>query len=302
MSFQSKAAGLNKLRYRLLIYLAVAVSFAMPARSALEHHFLYFPEPRHEATPATVGLAYQEIDFPASDGTRLSGWLVPGQANAPVVLFCMGNAGNISHRLETLQLLHELGVAVFIFNYRGYGLSEGKASEEGTYHDVAGAMQWLDKRGWPAMRTIIFGRSLGAAIGLEAALRSPPAGLIMESAFTSIAAMGQHHYPLINRLLGWLIGAKYDNLKKISALQSPLLLLHGRQDTICPPDMAEQLFAEAAKAKQLIWIAAAEHNNGFIVGGELYRQALRQAIMQWTGFTTGLGRDPLEDKEQGPGR
>ena len=147
-------------------------------------------------------------------------------------------------------------------------------------------MQWLDKRGWPAMRTIIFGRSLGAAIGLEAALHSPPAGLIMESAFTSITAMGQHHYPLINRLLGWLIGAEYDNLKKISSLKSPLLLIHGKHDTICPPRMAEQLFTEAPAAKQLLWIPGAEHNNSFIVGAESYRQALRQAIVQWTGFAT----------------
>ena len=286
MSFQSKAASLNKLRYRLLIYLVIAVSFATPTRTALEHHFLFFPEPRHVATPASVGLTYEEIDFLATDGTRLTGWLVPGQTSAPVVLFCMGNAGNISHRLETLQLLHELGVAVFIFNYRGYGLSEGKASEEGTYHDVFGALLWLDKRGWPPKQTIIFGRSLGAAIGLEAALHSKPAGLIMESAFTSITAMGQHHYPLINRLLGWLIGAEYDNLKKISSLESPLLLIHGKHDTICPPRMAEQLFTEAPAAKQLLWIPGAEHNNSFIVGAESYRQALRQAIVQWTGFAT----------------
>jgi hypothetical protein len=286
MSFKSKAASLKNLRCRLFIYLVVAVSLAMPARTALEHHFLYFPETRHDATPAALGLTYEEIDFQATDGNRLSGWLVPGRENAPMVLFCMGNAGNISHRLDTLQLLHDLGVAVFIFNYRGYGRSEGKASEEGTYHDIAGALELLNKRGWPSERTIIFGRSLGAAIGLEAALHSPPAGLIMESAFTSIAAMGKHHYPLINSLLGWLVGAKYDNLEKISGLKSPLLLIHGKEDTICPPRMAEQLFARAPKEKQLFWISGAEHNNGFIVGGEAYRQALSQAIVRWTGFAT----------------
>ncbi|MBE0576042.1 MAG: alpha/beta hydrolase [Desulfuromonadales bacterium] len=288
MSLTSKAAGFKKLRYRLLIYLLAAMIFAMPARTALDHHFLYFPEPRHEATPSSVGLDYEEIAFLATDGTRLSGWLVSGRPNAPIVLFCIGNAGNISHRLETLQLLHDFGVAVFIFNYRGYGLSEGKASEHGTYHDVAGALELLNKRGWPSERTIIFGRSLGAAIGLEAALHSPPAGLIMESAFTSIAAMGQHHYPLINRLLGWLIGAKYDNLKKISGLKSPVLLIHGKDDTICPPRMAEELFYRAPEEKQLLWIPGADHNNGFIVGGEIYRQTLRETIARWTGFATEM--------------
>ena len=290
MDFKFKAAIFKKLRYRVFIYLVVALIFAMPIRTALEHHFLYFPEARHAATPAAVGLAYEEVAFQATDGTQLNGWFLPGWSGAPVVLFCMGNAGNISHRLETLQMLHDLGVAVFIFNYRGYGLSKGKASEQGTYHDIAGALRVLKNRGWSAKRIIIFGRSLGAAIGLEAALKSPPAGLIMESAFTSLAAMGRHHYPVINRLLGWLIGAKYNNLEKIAGLQSPLLLIHGEADTICPPRMAEELIARAPHDKQLFWVPGADHNNGFIVGGESYRQRLKQTIYQWTGFATETER------------
>ena len=284
MSLKSKTAVFKKLRYRLFLYLVIALIFAMPARTALEHHFLYFPDPRHEATPAAVGLAYEEIAFQATDGTQLNGWLLPGQPEAPVVLFCMGNAGNISHRLETLQLLHDLGVAVFIFNYRGYGLSEGKASESGIYQDVTGALHFLNRRGWPTSQIIIFGRSLGAAVGLEAALRNPPAGLIMESAFTSISAMGQQHYPLLNLLLGWLLSAKYDNLEKIDTLKSPLLLIHGKNDTICPPHMAEELYARAPTEKQPLWISGADHNNGFIVGGEAYRQTIKQVITRWTGF------------------
>jgi fermentation-respiration switch protein FrsA (DUF1100 family) len=280
-----KADFYKKLHFRLLIYLIVAVIFARPARTALEHHFLYFPESHQETTPAAVGLTYEEINFLATDGTQLNGWLTPGQAGAPIVLFCMGNAGNISHRLETLKLFNKLGVASFIFNYRGYGLSDGKASEAVTYHDVNGAMELLKKRGWPAARTIIFGRSLGAAVGLEAALHTPPAGLVMESAFTSITAMGQHHYPLLNLLLGWLFGAQYNNLEKITGLKSPLLLIHGKNDTICPPRMAEDLYAQAPQEKQILWIPGAEHNNGFIVGGEPYRKALRHAFAQWTNHS-----------------
>ena len=288
MAYRSILALFRQLRFRLIFYLLAALTLAMPARSALEHHFLYFPETRHETTPAAIGLAYEELEFAASDGTRLSGWLIPGQPGAPVVLFCMGNAGNISHRLETLQLLHDLGVAVFIFNYRGYGQSAGKASEAGTYADIDGAMALLSSRGWPASRTIIFGRSLGAAVGLEAALRNPPAGLIMEAAFTSIAAMGRHHYPLLNLLLGWLIDAKYDNLAKIARLKSPLLLIHGQRDTICPPRMAGELYAAATGEKELLWLPGADHNNGFIVGGKIYQAALRQNIARWTDFMHGI--------------
>jgi fermentation-respiration switch protein FrsA (DUF1100 family) len=289
MAFADKTAIFTKLRYRLLLYLGAALVFAMPARTVLEQHFLYFPEPLHEATPARVALAYEEVNFLATDATQLSGWLIPGQTGAPVVLFCMGNAGNISHRLETLQLLHDLGVAVFIFNYRGYGTSKGKASEAGTYNDVAGAMEFLRGRGWAADRTILFGRSLGAAISLEGSLRKPPAGLIMESAFTSINAMGRHHYPLLNTLLGWLIGAKYNNLEKIDQLKTPLLLIHGKNDSICPPRMAEELYTRSPQEKQILWIPGAGHNDGFVVGGESYRQTLRQAIARWTGFRGETG-------------
>jgi len=282
MSVKTKAAIFKKLRYRLFIYLVAALLLIMPLRTALEHHFLYFPAIRHEATPASIGLVYEAVDFRATDGTQLTGWLIPGQNGAPVVLFCMGNAGNISHRLETLQLLHDLGVATFIFDYRGYGSSKGKASESGLYHDAAGAMAFLHERGWTADRVIIFGRSLGAAVGMETALQTSPAGLIIEAAFTSIPDMGRHHYPLLNSLLGWMIDAEYDNLDKIADLKSPVLLIHGRNDSICPPAMAEQLYVRAADRKQIHWIEGADHNNGLIVGGAAYRERLRKVIEEWT--------------------
>ena len=290
MSVKSRAAIFKKLRYRLLLYLVAAVVLIMPLRTALEHHFLYFPTTRHEATPASIGLVYEQVDFQATDGTQLSGWLVPGRDKAPVVLFCMGNAGNISHRLETLRLLHELDVTTFIFDYRGYGLSKGKASETGLYHDAAGAMAFLSQRGFPPDRVIIFGRSLGAAVGMETALRIPPAGLILEAAFTSISAMGRYHYPLLNLLLGWLIDAKYDNLEKIGNLESSVLLIHGRNDTICPPVMAEELYARAVDRKQLHWIVGANHNNGLVAGGAAYREVLRTVIEDWTSEKEAPGR------------
>ena len=264
---------------RLVAFLLIAM--IMSACSTLEHHFLYFPQARHDATPLSAGLAYEEVHFKAQDGTRLTGWLVPGRPDFPLVLFCIGNAGNISHRLETLQLLNDLGVSTFIFDYRGYGQSAGKTNELGTYSDVIGAIEMLQDRGWAPKQIIIFGRSLGAAVGLEAALNTEPAGLIMESAFTSIPAMGRFHYPIIGVLFGWLIDAKYDNLGKIGDLKSPLLLLHGTADTICPPYMAEKLYASAPTQTRLHWIEGAGHNNGFVVGGETYKNILKQAIGQW---------------------
>jgi fermentation-respiration switch protein FrsA (DUF1100 family) len=287
MSRKAKAAIYKKLHFRLLLYVAAVLIFAMPAGAALEHHFLYFPASQHAASPNTIGLPFENITFQASDGIQLNGWLIPGVDSAPVVLFCIGNAGNISHRLETLQLLHELGVAVFIFNYRGYGQSKGRANEAGLYLDVIAALNFLHTRGWEAKRIVIFGRSLGAAVGLEAAIQTSPAGLIMESAFTSVPAMGRYHYPLLNSLLGWLIDAEYNNLEKIPQLKSPLLLIHGDRDNICPPRMAEELFKKAEVDKKLHWIRGADHNNGFFVGGDDYQTLLQQAIKSWTGFGPG---------------
>ena len=290
MASAKKTVLFSKLRYRLLLYLVAFLVLAMPLRIALEQRFIYFPESFYEATPARVSLDYEEIVFSATDATQLHGWLIPGQAGAPAVLFCMGNAGNISHRLETLLLLHQLGVTVFIFNYRGYGTSEGRASEAGTYSDISGAMNFLNERGWPAERIILFGRSLGAAVSLEGSLQRTPAGLIMEAPFTSIEAMGRHHYPLLSNLLGWLIGAKYNNLTKIADLEAPLLIIHGKNDSICPPSMAEELYERAPQEKQILWIPEAGHNDGFVVGGERYRDTLKQVIFSWTGFTTKPSR------------
>jgi fermentation-respiration switch protein FrsA (DUF1100 family) len=267
---------------RITLCLLVLLIIAMLSRNALEHFFIYFPSPQHEGTPDQVGLAYEEVAFKATDGTDLTGWLVPATQNSPIVLFCMGNAGNISHRLETLKLLHELGVAVFIFNYRGYGTSAGKANESGLYADVAGAMNLLQAKGWPAHRVIIFGRSLGAAVGLEAALQVPPAGLIMEAAFTSIPAMGRRHYALVNFLLGWLVKAKYDNLDKISKLERPLLVIHGSNDSICPPEMGRQLSKAAVSETAYVEIPGAEHNDAMFIGGQRYREALSEFIQRST--------------------
>jgi fermentation-respiration switch protein FrsA (DUF1100 family) len=253
----------------------------MPAHAFLEHRFIYFPESTYQATPADVGLAYEEVHFTAADGTPLYGWFVPGEPGQPVVVFCIGNAGNISQRVDNLAWLHRLGVGTFIFDYRGYGRSGGVTSEEGTYADLRGALAWLSGHGVNPDRIILFGRSLGAAVALQVALEQPPAGLVMESPFTSIAAMGWAHYPLLYLLAGWLVGARYQNLAKIARLQSPLLLIHGEQDTICPPDMARELFTRAQVSKALVWIPQADHNETFLLGGEIYRRG-------WIRFLDGV--------------
>jgi len=270
---------------QLVSALLLAAGLFAPAitEGALEQRYIYFPDRHLVATPAAVGLAYEEVRFAAADGTGLHGWFLPGDAGRPLVVFCHGNAGNISHRLESLGLLHGLGLSVFIFDYRGYGQSAGTPSEEGTYADARGALAWLQQRGWTPSRLLYFGESLGAAVALQLAVEQPPAGLVLEAPFTSIAAMGRHHYFLLHFLLGWLLDARYDNLDKIDRVRSPLLIIQGEADSIVPPAMARRLYEAAGRPKTLRLIPGADHNDLLFTGGSAYREAWREFLTALAG-------------------
>ena len=250
----------------------------LPTVAALERVFLYFPDRTLVTTPAAAGLDYEDVFFSADDGVRLHGWYLPGEPGRPVVVFCHGNAGNISHRVDNLRLLRRLGLAVFIISYRGYGRSEGTPSEEGTYRDMRGALAWLGERGWSADRMIYFGRSVGAGVALQLALEQAPGAIVLESPFTSIPAMARLHYPLLWSLASWAVDARYDNLAKIGGLESPLLVFHGERDELVPPEMGRQLFDSAPPPKLFHPIPGAGHNDTYHVGGARYWQRWRELI------------------------
>ncbi|ABA89663.1 hydrolase, putative [Syntrophotalea carbinolica DSM 2380] len=253
---------------------------------AMDRKYIFFPDPTLHANPNAAGLTFEEVYFPAADGVRLHGWFLPGKTGRPLLLFAHGNAGNISHRIDNLAHFHRLGLSVFIFDYRGYGQSEGQISEVGSYEDIRGALAWLKSKGWTPKQMLYFGRSLGAAVALQLALEEPPAGLVLESAFTSVPRMGWHHQPITYALLGWwALSSRYDNLAKIGQLQCPLLMFQGTRDTIVPPKMAQQLFDRAPEPKTLYLIPDAGHNNTYDVGGKPYWE-------QWRSFLNSLTFPP----------
>jgi fermentation-respiration switch protein FrsA (DUF1100 family) len=127
---------------------------------------------------------------------------------------------------------------------------------------------------------IYFGRSLGAAVAVQLALEQPPAGLILETPFPSIAAMGRHHNPILYLALGWLLDARYDNLAKIGRIHTPLLLFQGNRDSIVPATMARQLFDRANEPKTWHLIPGADHNNTYEVGGSDYWAAWSEFLRQ----------------------
>jgi len=259
-----------QIRSAVLLAAALVLLLVLRAGGGMERHFIYFPERELVVTPAQLGLSFEEVAFSAEDGVRLHGWYLPGQQAKPVVLFFHGNAGNISHRVENLDYLNRLGLPVFIFDYRGYGKSEGRPGEKGLTLDAKAAQRWLAGRGWKPRQTIYFGRSLGAAVALQLACEIPPGVLILESPFSSIRALGKHHYPLLSHLLGWMIKDRYDNLSKIQQLDRPLLIAHGEQDTIVPIHMGRELFEAVDGPKRFYAIPGAGHNDTYEVAGALY--------------------------------
>ena len=236
----------------------------------LDQFFVYHPEPWEDRDwKAASGLPLEDVWFQSADGTRLFGWYVEARADAAVVLWCHGNAGTVINRLENLRELCRLGLSVFLFDYRGYGRSQGRPSEDGLYQDAIGAYDYLTRvRQIRPERIVIFGRSLGAAVAADLASMKPAAGLILESPFPSIAAVARHHYG--GMPVHWLLGAEFKLIDRLPQLSLPKLVIHGDQDDIIPIEFGRQVFEAARPPKQWYAIAGADHNNTYQVGGRVY--------------------------------
>jgi pimeloyl-ACP methyl ester carboxylesterase len=261
----------------------VVTLFLSCSACGLGMQFIFSGSSDVHSTPEQKGIIYEDVRFPARDGPLLHGWIVPGREGMPLVLFFHGNAANVTHRVENLVYLHRLGLSVFIFDYRGFGISHGRPTdEEDLYQDARGALHFLEKRGWSSSEMIYYGRSMGGAVALQMALEIPPAGVVLEGTFTSLADMSWHYSPMVHVLIGWWnIGARFDNLNKIACLSSPVLIFHGDEDEVVPVTMSLRLFGRAREPKIFHRVIGAGHSNAHEVGGEGYRQA-------WVDFIDGL--------------
>jgi fermentation-respiration switch protein FrsA (DUF1100 family) len=244
-----------------------------------EKGVVFFPTRELEGTPEDSQLAYENVFFPAADGTRLHGWFVPA-ANPKVratLLWFHGNAGNISHRLDNLVLLHRyLDLSIFIFDYREFGLSDGAISKAGTYHDAQGAWSYLvEERHIDPRDILLFGRSLGTALAVFIASAKPCLGVILEAAFTS-------SHDILGRYFPWgvpaeLLQSSYDNLSIIDRIHAPILFIHGEHDEAIPMELAERLYQRAKTAVRFYRVIGAGHNDTYVVGGRAY-------FNQWQTF------------------
>jgi hypothetical protein len=224
---------------------------------------VYFPGPAPSLTPAALGLAHRELELATADGERLHAWFLPREGASGAVLVCHGNAGSIEQRLELARAFHELGWAVLLFDYRGYGGSSGRPSEEGTVRDAEAAFAHLTVvEGLAPERIVLYGESLGVGVALELALRRPAAALIAESGFTSLPDMAAEVYPFLPAR--WLARIRYDNLPKIARLARPLLIVHSPEDEIVPVAHAHRLFAAAREPKRLVLTGGGHNDGGFV--------------------------------------
>ncbi len=226
-------------------------------------------------TPADADMEYDDVTLVTDDGVRVHGWFVAGESDQ-VVLFFHGNAGNISHRLDSVRQFLDLGLSVFIIDYRGYGESEGKPSEAGINRDADAAWRYLtETRQIPPEHIVIFGRSLGASVAARVAALRNPRGLIVESSFTSVPDIAQELYPWLPAR--WLSRLRHATRDHVRDVRCPVLVVHSRDDEIIPYHHGETIYATAREPRTLLTLRGS-HNDAFLRDSRNYSSGLEQFL------------------------
>jgi fermentation-respiration switch protein FrsA (DUF1100 family) len=251
-----------------------------------EDRLIYFPTPAPDGFREVEALRARDPEAPriedcffeTGDGVRLHGWYCapPRGEGRAVLLFFHGNAGNLAYRYDLLRRLVALPSEVLIIDYRGYGKSAGAPSEEGLYLDARAAWEHLTRgRGVAPSRVVIFGKSLGGAPAIDLARAVEPAGLVVQSSFTSVPDMAARLMPLLPRAL---IRTRMDSLAKIAEVRCPKLFIHSPADEVVPYQLGRRLFEAAPPPKRFHDVPGAPHNETYLVGGEAYLTALREFL------------------------
>ncbi|HEY2883297.1 MAG TPA: alpha/beta hydrolase [Pirellulales bacterium] len=262
-----------------LTYIVIVVLMML-----LENSLLFFPSKYPEGDWHPAGIKFEDVWFNAADGVKLHGWYVPAEQPRAVVLFAHGNAGNLSDRSDLLRELHALGISTLIFDYRGYGRSEGSPNEAGIMADGRAARTALAKQaGVPESEIVLMGESLGGAVAVQLASEAPARGLVLESTFSSVPEVAAFHYPWLPVKL--LMHTKLDSATAIAKYHGPLLQLHGDADTIVPYRFGKKLFDAANEPKTFVTIPGGDHNDPRTAK---FHEALEQFINQLQSKPSGI--------------
>jgi len=236
----------------------------------IENTTLFQPEEKIESDPKELGLDFQDIFFKTPDDLTLNGWFILSPKAQYTILFCHGNAGNISHRLDKIKFFNDLGCNVFIFDYRGYGRSKGRPSETGLYIDVSSAYDYLLSRGINAQEIIGFGESLGGAIIIDLAFKNKIRALITENTFSNAKDMAKFIYPFIPYRV---FSSRLDSLGKIKSITIPKFMICSLDDEVIPYKLSKKLYDAALAPKELMEIRGG-HNESFIDSAELIKKRI----------------------------
>lgn len=273
--------GLGKLvRVGLVAYLAVLLMLLW-----FENQLIY-PAPRYPVGDwdAAQTHGWEDIHFASADGTKLHGWyreqMSPPRAH---LLYCHGNGENVAYLGEYLAwLADKYQLNIFVFDYRGYGRSEGSPSEVGILADGDAAQKWLAERaGIKPQDIVLMGRSLGGGVAVDLAARNGARALILQNTFTSMPDAAAYHYPWAP--VHWLMKNRYNNLERIVNYRGPLLQSHGDADTVVPLALGQKLHAAAPGRKQFYVSRGLDHNNG---DTDEYREILGHFLESLPALTT----------------
>ena len=268
------------IRVVVLTYLGLCVLLYV-----FQRRFVYFPSRGLWQTPSDAGMAYEDLRIETSDRVALHAWFVPAEPAKGVIVFCHGNAGNISHRVDTLRIFHDLGYSTLIFDYRGYGESKGSPTEAGTYRDADAVWRYLtDERGVSPGKIVLFGRSLGGAVAAWLAQERTPGALILESSFNSFVDMGSAIYWFLPVRL--LARFKYDTAAYAQKAGCPTLVVHSSQDDIIPYRLGRRLYEALPEPKEFFDIRG-DHNNGFMLTGADYGRGLQAFLDKHVATKSG---------------
>lgn len=229
--------------------------------AVLENSLVFAPVRYPEGNWELPNFEYEDVTFESTDGTKLHAWYLPHPRPRAFVLYAHGNAGNLTHRARAMQQLRDQhDLSIMIFDYRGYGRSEGVPDEEGILQDARAARNWLSQReGISESQIVLFGRSLGGGVAVDLAADQPPRGLVLISTFSSLPDVGGH-------AISWLpvrtlMRYQLNSQEKIENYRGPLLQCHGDADRVIPIEIGRKLFDAANEPKQFIQVNDGRHND-----------------------------------------
>lgn len=255
----------NMLAIKSFIIIAVLTyAFLLLFVKYTEKTSLFLPSPEITATPADVGLDYQDLYITTKDGVKLNAWFIETKEDAPTILYFHGNAGNLSLRVDIIKVFADMGCNVFIPDYRGYGKSQGSPSEKGLYTDAMSCYKFLvEEKNIPPSRIVIYGKSLGSGVASNLAYHVEAGALVIDSGMPSGVEMAKNMFPYAPRfLLKHLLSVEFDSVSKIKNLKTPKLIIHSRDDEITPFRFGRQIFEEASEPKEF-YETMGYHNDAF---------------------------------------